>query len=339
MIHFIIVGILVIVSTLLMGYGLINADLFPTQASQQAVAIDQLFHVHIWLISFFVSLIVVFILYSLVVFRRRRGDESDGKYFEGNAKLELYWTAIPLVIVIGLAVFGAGTLSDVERRDPGALEVNVIAQQWSWRFEYPETGAVSNQLYLPVNRQVLLRMRSQDVIHSFWVPEFRVKQDVLPGDESFVRELRITPNEEGEFKVRCAELCGTEHYAMLADVIVVPPAEFETWVTAQAAECDEDDAVCGKRWVNQYGCLSCHSLDGSSGTGPTWQGLMTGTEMMDDGTPINVDAIYLHESIVDPNAKIVEGFQPNVMPGNFAEQLTEEQINQIVAFLLTQTGE
>jgi cytochrome c oxidase subunit 2 len=339
MIHFIIVGILVIVSTLLMGFGLINADLFPTQASEQAVAIDQLFHIHIWLISFFVSLIVVFILYSLVVFRRRRGDESDGAYFEGNAKLEMYWTVIPLIIVIGLAVYGAGALSDVERRDPGALEVNVIAQQWSWRFEYPETGAVSNQLYLPVNRQVLLRMSSQDVIHSFWVPEFRVKQDVLPGGESFVRELRITPKDEGSYKVRCAELCGTGHYSMLADVIVVPEEEFTSWVTAQAAECDEEDSVCGERWVNQYGCLTCHTLDGSTGTGPTWQGLMAEDVVMADGQTVNVDAIYLHESIVDPNAKVVAGFQPNVMPQNFAEQLTEEQINQIVAFLLTQTGE
>ena len=339
MIHYIIVGILVIISTLLLGFGLTNADLLPAQASEQAVPIDQLFQVHIWLIAFFVSLIVVFILYSLIVFRRRRGDESDGAYFEGNAKLEVLWTLIPLIIVIVLAVYGAGALSDVERRAPGALEVNVVAQQWSWRFEYPETGAVSNQLYLPVNRQVLLRMRSLDVIHSFWVPEFRVKQDVLPGGEEFVRELRITPKDEGAYKVRCAELCGTQHYSMLADVIVVPQAEFDTWVTAAAAECDLEDAACGQRWVDQYGCLSCHTLDGSAGTGPTWQGLATEPVVLDDGATLEVDAAYLQESILDPNAKIVQGFQPNVMPQTFADQLTEDQINQIVEFLLTQTGE
>ena len=146
---------------------------------------------------------------------------------------------MPLRIVRFLAFLGAVSLADIKRRDPEALKVDVIAAQWSWRFEYPAYNVITNELVLPVNQQVLLRMQSVDVGHSFWVPEFRVKQEILPGGKDFVRELRITPNQMGEFKARCAELCGTEHYSMLADVRVVTMEEFETWVEEAAAACRE----------------------------------------------------------------------------------------------------
>lgn len=336
MVHFLIVGILVVLSTLLVRTGLRSMpDLLPTQASAQAETIDWLFGIHIDLIAFFFSLIVVFILYSVVVFRRRKDDDQDGAYFEGNTRLEVVWTIIPLGIVLGLALVGAQVLGDIERRDPGALEVSVIAQQWSWRFEYPEAGVTSATLVLPEDKQVLLRLRSEDVIHSFWVPEFRVKQDALPGGEEFVRELRITPNRKGVYKLRCAELCGQEHYAMLADVLVVSETDFESWLVEQTAECDLSSAECGQRWVEQYGCLACHSLDGTEIVGPTWQSLASDLVALDDGSSFPVSAEYLALSIVNPNAQIVEGFEPNIMPQNFGEVLTEEQINQIVAFLLT----
>lgn len=332
MIHLVIVAILVALSTFLLGTFLTSADLLPVQASQQAMTIDGLFNIHFWLIAFFFSLIVVFILYSVVVFRRRKGEQGDGVYSTGNIRLEIIWTVVPIGIVLWLAVIGSAYLADVERPDPQAMQVDVFAQQWAWRFQY-DNGAVSPDLVLPVDRQVLLRLHSEDVIHSFYVPEFRIKQDVLPGGEAYVRDLRVTPSQQGQFKVRCAELCGQLHYDMLADVIVVAGPEFDRWLEQQAAECDQSDAECGQRWATQFGCVACHSLDGTVVVGPSWQGLFGSEERLADGTSVTVNADYLRESILDPNAKFVEGFAPGIMPQNFAELLTDEQIDQIIAFI------
>ncbi len=334
MIHFVIVAFLVAVSTYgLYTFVLTNEILLPFQASEQAVFIDGLFSVHWFFIAFFYSLIVVFVLYSVVVFRRRPGDESDGEHFEGNTKLEIVWTVIPLIIVMGLSFAGAQTLADVERRDPQAIEVNVVASQWNWRFEYPDYGIITNELVLPKDQQILLHMRSEDVIHSFWVPEFRVKQDVLPGDEDFTRDLRVTPNEYGEYRLRCAELCGQLHYNMLADVRVVSVSEFAGWAEIAAADCEADDVTCGEKWATQFGCVACHSQDGTVIVGPTWSGLADSTVTLADGSTVLADADYLVNSILEPNAQVHEGFSEGIMPPNFAESLTTEQIDQLVAFI------
>ena len=333
MIHIIIVSVLVLISTVLMGTLIRVENLLPLQASAQAEIIDGLFTQHIWLISFFFSLIVVFILYSVVVFRRRKGELGDGQYIKGNLRLEIIWTIVPLFIVLYLAVVGANTLADVERRDPQAIEINVYAAQWSWRFEY-ENGANSNVLVLPKDKQLLLRLHSEDVIHSFWVPEFRVKQDVIPGGEEYVRELRITPTELGDFKIRCAEICGLLHYSMLADVKVVSAPEFDAWLSSQI-ECNLSDEICGQQVATQFGCLACHSVDGNVIVGPSWLGIAGTQEQLADGSSISITADYLIESIKSPNAKIVEGFPEGVMPQNYAEILTPEQIDQIVAYILS----
>ncbi|MCW5878245.1 MAG: cytochrome c oxidase subunit II [Anaerolineales bacterium] len=346
MVHFVIVGLLVVASTLGLGLFLTNAPILPLQASEQAITVDWLFNIHWWLIAFFFSLITVFILYSVFVFRRKRGERGDGKYVSHNDRLEIIWTAIPIGIVLILAVIGASTLADVERRDANALTVDVYASQWVWRFEYTAevqteagetilTAVSTDTLVLPKDRQVLLRMRSADVIHSFWVPEFRIKQDVLPGGDEFVRELRITPNLEGLYKVRCAELCGQLHYAMLADVQVVTPAEFDAWLAENAGDCNLGDEQCGQRWATTYGCTACHSLTGESGVGPTWLGLFGHEVSLSDGSVVTADLEYLHTSIVDPNAQVVQGFQPGIMPQDFAVRLTEEQIQQIIAFIVS----
>lgn len=344
MIHLVIVAVLVILSTAGLGLFLTHAPILPMEASSQAAIVDNLFDIHWWLIAFFVSLITVVVLYSVIVFRRRSGEQGDGKYFADSPKLEFVWTAIPIVIVLALAVVGANSLANEERRDPGALTVDVYASQWAWRFQYTvtvpaedgtevATAVQSDTLYLPKNRQVLLRLHSADVIHSFFVPEFRVKQDVLPGGDEFVRELRITPNEEGTYKVRCAELCGQLHYDMLADIVVVPGSEFEAWLQEESAGCNLDDAACGARWAQVFGCVACHSQNGDNGIGPTWQGLFGHEVTMTDGATIMADEAYLRESIMDPNAHVVEGFQAGVMPQNFADTLTEDQIHQLTIFI------
>ncbi len=340
MIHLLIVGVLVVISTLVLGLFLNQPSILPVEASQQAVTVDSLFHIHFWFIAFFTSLIVVFVVYSVIVFRRRKGERGDGVYMEGNQRLEIFWTLIPIAIVLWLAVTGARSLADVERRDPKAITVDVFAAQWSWRFQYqvttPDgtvTAVASDTLVLPKNQQVVLRLHSQDVIHSFYVPEFRVKQDVLPGGEEFTRELRITPDLDGVFKVRCAELCGQGHYSMQAQVRVVEASEFQAWLQQQVATCTLSDAECGQRWAQTFGCQGCHTTDGTPKVGPTWLGLFGSQVQLTDGSTVTADEGYLGKSIVAPNLQVVAGFQPNIMPQNFDTLLSEQQINQIIAFI------
>lgn len=331
MIHFVIVGVLVIVSTGLVYFGLTNIELLPLQASDQAIIIDGLFDIHWFLISFFFSLIVVFLVYSVVVFRRKPEEKGDGDYFEGNSKLEVVWTVIPLIIAVWLAIIGAKTLGEVEARDPGAIVVNVTAKQWGWVFEYPEYGITTTTLALPVDKQVLLRLHSEDVIHSFWVPEFRVKQDALPGGEEFVRLLRITPNIVGTYEVKCAELCGLGHSIMKSEVIVFSEADYIAWIGNQTCQGTEQECA-GKQLAIDFGCVACHSQDGSTIVGPSWFGMFGSTVPLDGGESILADEAYITESILDPSARIHEGF-PDVMPKDFSERLTAQQIEELIAFI------
>jgi len=232
--HFLIAGVLVVISTVLMNLLLQSALPMPVQASMQAAVIDQLFSWHILLIAFLFSLVVVFMIYSLVVFRRREGDEEEGEHFEGNTRLEIFWTVAPMIFVIIFAYFGIVTLDEITREQEAEVAIDVNGFQWGWSFEYEE-DVVTPELVLPVDQPVLLRMESSDVLHSFWVPEFRVKQDLVPG---MVTEIRFTPVEVGEYRLRCAELCGLSHYSMLAPVRVVPPEEFALWLDEQGGSQD-----------------------------------------------------------------------------------------------------
>jgi len=330
--HFAIVGVLVAITTVLVYLFLTNAGLLPVEASQQAVAVDQLFNLHFALISFLFSLIVVFIGYSLVVFRRKPDDNSDGKYFKGNSRLEVFWTVVPLIMVIGIAYIGSENLAEVKRADPQAMEVKVTAFQWSWQFEYPQYGITTNTLYLPVDKQVLFRMTSRDVIHSFWVPEFRIKQDVLPG-ENLVKELRITPNLIGDYKVRCAEMCGGAHAAMERPVLVVSQADFDAWVAKESAANVQDPAQRGQKTA-EIQCKACHSFDGAAGIGPTWKGLFGSNVDLANGTSVAADEVYLKEAILLPAASVVKGYQ-NIMPPTYKDTLSDQQVTDLIAYMKT----
>ncbi len=329
--HLVIAGLLVLVVTALLLFGLEQVRLLPVTASAQAVPIDNLFKLEFQVIAFLFSLIVVLMVYSIVVFRRKKGDNSDAVHIEGNSRLEVAWTIAPLLTVLYFAYLGGTSLAETVRPEPFAMEINVVGSQWSWRFEYPDHGIVTNELIMPVDKQAVLHLSSQDVIHSFWVPEFRVKQDALPGGREFVRDLRITPTEIGEYRVRCAELCGLQHAYMLADVRVVSQQEFDAWVE-ENSQVSDDPVARGAQLAQQYGCLACHSTDGTALVGPTWQGIYGSTEALQDGTTVVVDDAYLHESIIDPAAKIVQGF-PNVMPPTVAADMTEEQIADVIEFI------
>lgn len=328
--HFVIVAILVVISTLLVKAGLNAVGLLPVEASAQAVPIDNLFGVHMWLISFLFSLIVVFMLYSIVVFRRKPGETGEGKHIEGNTQLEVLWTAVPLVTVLVIATLGANALKQTLAVDPQAMVVKVTARQWSWTFAYPDYKITSTFLYLPVNKQVLLQVQSEDVIHGFWVPEFRVKQDVLPGT---TRELRVTPTMIGQYKVRCSVLCGTSHALMEQPVVVQSEADFNVWVAEQQKAANASPADRGKKWAAENGCAACHSVDGSRIIGPTWKGLYGSVVQFQDGTTATADDAYLKAVILNPNAKQLKGFPLNVMPANFREKLTDDQISDMIEYI------
>ncbi len=328
--HFIINAVLVIASTFAIHTGLTNIGLLPRLASAQGVSIDQLFGIYTWAIAFVFSLIVVPFTYSLIVFRRRKGETGEGTYIEGNSKLEIAWTLLPLIAVLYLAYLGAQSLSDTRRVDPSAMVVKVIAEQWNWQFQYPDYLFASKQLYLPVGQQVDLQMTSLDVTHSFFVPEFRLKQDILPGRTV---DLRVTPTVIGHYTVECAQLCGKNHTTMTADVYVVSYADFQTWAKQQVANAPKDPVLIGEQLASLYGCSVCHSTDGSKKTGPTWLHLYNSTVTLSDGKKVTADEKYLNNSITDPNLQIVSGFSPNVMPATFGQALTPAQITNLIAYI------
>jgi cytochrome c oxidase subunit 2 len=285
--------------------------------------------------SFLFALIVVPLAYSLIVFRRRKGDVTDAAHVEGNTTLEISWTVLPLIAVVGLAYIGGISLSDTLRIDPQAMEARVVGFQWAWKFSYPAYPDVqTDTLYLPVDKQVALRMSSLDVIHSFWVPEFRLKQDLVPGQET---SLHITPDRLGEYKVSCAELCGTSHSYMQASVIVMTQEEFAKTLGDLQAEAEAaaasgvPDANRGQQVYETGGCKACHSIDGTPLIGPTWRGLFGSTVQLADGSSVEADETYLTQSIRDPNSQIVAGFNPG-MP---QLPLTDLQVNDVIEFIKT----
>lgn len=229
--HFIIVGILTLVGTIILGFFLLAILPIKAQNSVQAEPIAWLFELHLWLIAFLFSLVVVFMLYALFVFRRRKNDDSEGDHFEGNTALEVIWTVVPLVLVVIFSFIGIQTLNGATSGGDD-IQVKATGFQWSWKFDYPN-GVTSAEMVLPVDKQALISLESQDVIHSFWVAEWGPKQDLVPG---MTTTLHITPDKVGEYKLRCAELCGLSHWSMLATVRVVPEAEYTAWMDQKLAE-------------------------------------------------------------------------------------------------------
>lgn len=330
--HIVIVAILVLAMTVLTYVGLDASGLMPVEASAQAASVDWLWNLEVITISFLFSLIIVPLFYSLVVFKRRKGETGDGEHIEGNTTLEITWTVIPLFIVMGFAYLGAYSLGETRRVDPQAMEIKVTAQQFTWTFEYPDYGVVSKELYLPEGKQAILKMQSRDVIHSFWVPEFRIKQDIVPGRTT---EYRITPTLIGGYKVRCAELCGASHAYMLADIQVVSQADFDTWMAARQEEAlaaANTPEGRGEALVSQNGCLGCHTVDGSANQGPTWLGLYGSQVQLADGSVVTADDAFITESILQPQAKIVAGFETVQMP---VYEFSEEQLADIIAYIGT----
>lgn len=330
--HLVIVSVLVVLATALVILGLHAMDLTPQLASEEGALVDQMFEWQIYVISFVFALIMVIVLYSVVVFRRKPGDTGDGKYVKGNVPLEIAWTLIPFIVVMGFGVVSARQLAEMTAMEADELVVEVTGFQYGWRFDYPGYDVSSTDLHLPRGRPVRFKIISTDVIHSFWVPEFRIKQDAVPG---MWTTLRVTPSELGTFRIRCAEICGYAHSVMFADVVVVEPDDFEAWLAGEEAEAKEPAEMTpverGARLAEEQGCLSCHTVDGSSSVGASWLGLFGSERQLEDGTMVEADEEYLRNSIEDPESQVVAGF-PKVMPPAYT-MLSEKDVDAIVEYI------
>jgi cytochrome c oxidase subunit II len=226
--------------TIVISVVMLIPDWNGVQGSAEADDIDTLLDVMIVLSSFVFAVVVVMLGYCLIKFRAKPGDESDGKPVHGNTKLEIAWTVIPTIIVLFGAAYSWIVLDDIEAKADNRMPVNITAQQFKWTFEYPEEGVTSNEFHVPVDRQLELNLTALDVLHSFWVQEWRLKRDLVPtaeGNPTDVdNEMVVTPTEEGTFSVICTELCGLGHATMRANVVVESQEAFDQWIADQQAE-------------------------------------------------------------------------------------------------------
>jgi len=303
-------------------------DWFPEPAAGAANEIDTLYDVLlICSVPIFV-LVMTVAIYSVVKFRARPGDTRDGAPIHGHTRLEIVWVTIPFIMVTALAVYGWVVLDDLEAKGKDELQVKVTGQQFTWSFEYPEEKAKSQELVLPVNRRVHFRINTNDVVHSFWVPEFRLKSDAVPG---LTTEYRVTPDRPGRYQVVCAELCGIGHATMRQKVRVVPQDEFDAWVEKKAG--GGGQAADGKQLFTSEGCGGCHAFKPagtSATTGPPLDDLAKEAAKRKPGLSAEE---YVKESIEDPRAFTVKGFGKNVMPTTFKD-LGAEKIDALVGYLL-----
>jgi cytochrome c oxidase subunit 2 len=314
----------------------LQIDWFPTQGSSQADQIDTLYDVLLIVSVPIFVLVMTVAIYCVIAFRAKPGEHGDGAHIHGNTKLEIVWVTIPFIIVSSLAAYGWIVLDDIEAKQDNELVVNVTGEQFAWSFDYPEENVKSNELVLPVDRSVHFKIHAKDVLHSFWVPAFRMKQDAVPGIET---NTRVTPDNEGTYQVVCAELCGIGHSTMRQQVRVVPTAEWEAWVEDRqeggaAPEEGESPVAAGREIFISTGCDACHTLDDADATAAVGPDLNQLADVAEDREPRTNAEEYVRTSIVDPPAFVVEGYGGDTMPGNFADQLTPEEIDTLVQYLL-----
>lgn len=308
----------------------IKVDSFwlPEASSTAAGHIDWAYYFVYYFSVFFFVLVVGVIIYASIRFRRKTPDQK-AKSVPHSLKLEVAWTLIPAAGLMCMFAMGVSGFMKTQVAPGNALEIQVTAQMWNWVFTYPN-GVVSGELIVPKDQPVRMVMSSVDTIHSFWIPTFRVKQDVVPG---MYTTIWFEANREGETTLECAEYCGTNHSHMMAKVVVKPAAAFKTWLDNGGTDVALTPADLGKKLFSERGCNACHSTDGAKGVGPSLKGVWGHEAEMSDGAKVKVDENYIRESLMNPGAKIVKGFQ-GVMP-SFEGQLTDKDVNGIIAYLKT----
>jgi cytochrome c oxidase subunit 2 len=301
-----------------------NFPLWPVSASSQSGMVDAFFTFMVIVTGLVVLGVFLLILIFVAKYRQRPGHRAE--QIEGSTPLELTWSLSPLAIF--LLMFAWGALIYFNERNPprGSDEVYVVAKQWMWKLQHEGGQREINELHVPVNRDVKLIMTSQDVIHSFYVPAFRVKQDVLPGRYT---TLWFHATKPGTYHLFCAEYCGTMHSGMIGQVVVMEPAQYQSWLGGGGGSAGSLTAT-GEQLFQSLGCSTCHRLD-VQGRGPNLAGIFGKPQQLEDGRSVTVDENYIRESIVAPSAKVVSGFKP-IMP-TFQGLVSEEQITALVAYI------
>jgi cytochrome c oxidase subunit 2 len=309
-----------------------NFPFFPQQASAQAGEVDAIYFFMVAVTAFFSILIAALVVFFAIRYRRRQRDEV-GHAIHGSLALELMWTIIPFFIVMVMFAWGAKVAFDIFRPPAGAMEIYITGKQWMWKAQHMGGQREINELHVPVGRPVKLIMGSEDVIHSYYIPAFRVKADVIPGRYNV---LWFTATKPGTYHLFCAEYCGTKHSGMIGSIVAMEPADFQAWLAGGPAS--DSPVAAGEKLFKDLACNTCH-MTGSQGRGPMLANVFGSQVELQDGRRVLADEGYIRESIVNPQAKIVAGFQP-IMP-TFQGLVTEEQLLQLITYVrsLSQQGQ
>ncbi len=299
----------------------------PEAASSLAGDVDALFNFVLYTSMVLFAAVIGSTIYLAVRYRRRNQADCPAPFKESKW-LEVSWIIIPTVLVVIVFTWGFQLFIRLGVSPPNSYEITVRAAKWNWLFEYPN-GARSNVLHVPVRRPVRLRMSSSDVIHSLFVPAFRVKMDVLPGRYTYAW---FEATRQDTFPLMCTEYCGQQHSTMLTDVIALSQDKFDTWLESASIDESMPPSARGELLFLQQGCQACHSVDGTPSVGPTLQGIAMSEREFTDGTRAVADDNYLREAILNPAAQVVQGYAP-LMPGQYAATLASEEIDALVAYL------
>ncbi len=317
------------VSAVLLGDG---SFWLPSQESAAAPAVDFVFYLILGISAFFFFLVVATMCYFAIAYRRRPGRRAE-KTATHSMVLEVTWTIIPALICAYIFYAGFSAYMRMQTGPRNSYEIMVKAQKWDWFFTYPN-GYVSSDLHLPVDEPIKLIMSSEDVIHSLYIPAFRVKMDCVPGRYTYIwlRATKPTPK-DAPLGLYCTEYCGDSHSDMRANVVVHEPGGFDAWLENAANYLKELPPAEAGGIVFSRRCTQCHSTDGTAKTGPSLQAIFGEDHKMRDGSSVAVDENYIRESIMDPQAKVRAGFQP-VMP-TFKGILTDDEIGYLIEYIKT----
>jgi cytochrome c oxidase subunit 2 len=297
--------------------------LFPEQASNLATEVDNLYFFVLAVTGFFALLVAVLVVIFAIKYRDRTG-EKVGVPITGSIPLELMWSIVPFFVSMGIFVWSTIVFFHLVRPPDQTLEIYSTGKRWMWRFQHIGGQSEINELHVPLGRPVKVTFTSEDVLHSLYFPSFRVKADAIPGRYSAVWFM---PTTKGEYRLFCAEYCGTSHSAMIGTVHVLEPDEYETWLSGGGGL---SLIARGEQLFQQLGCVSCHLNDGS-GRGPSLAGKFGTDEMLASGSTVVVDDSYIRESILTPQLKLVAGYQP-LMP-TFQGLVSEEGVMSLIEFI------
>jgi cytochrome c oxidase subunit 2 len=301
-----------------------------SNASNFVHGVDTAFLIILGISLFFLLTLTALMVFFVVKYNRKKN--IPAVQVKDNTLLEVTWTVIPLILVLFMFYIGWKEFLPMREVPKGAMEVKAIAKMWKWTFEY-QGNKQSDTLVLPVNKAVKINLVSKDVIHGFFVPAFRIKEDVVPGKNNF---SWFIPGEQGDYDLLCSAYCGVSHSYMSAVIRIVSEEQFKKWLTALPVK-KSDDSNLGLKSLEKNGCIACHSLDGSKSVGPSFKGLYgTSIEVVSDGVTrkITVDSLYIQSSILDPNKDITAGYPPGVMK-SYKGIVKDKDIQLIIEYLKT----